>query len=383
VHKLGRFDAGAASSASTADELRRELDLAARAVQLAERRIEHLERRNATLAQEMEHGRRIEHEASGGSPTLGTAPSPVRAIGSRGASPKKVSPSRLSPSLGTAPSVDATAVVEQTIRQATHTLKELTSDKLAAEHKALVLENELAALHDAQHSALEQLRERRALDKQLSSALETALEQRRLFQSLKVTNNADVGGDLHVTGHATVDQTLIIKGASTLNSLKVTGHASMNSLDVTGSTSLHSFIVVVGTSSFNGNMNITGSVYVSGPIVSGDEASATAFSTTSDRRLKKDFAEVADALAKVQALHPVFYNWISSPNVNPAEPELGFIAQEVEEVIPGVVSTADDEMKTKRVCYDRITSLLVAAMKEQSAVIAALQARVASLESRA
>jgi hypothetical protein len=91
------------------------------------------------------------------------------------------------PSLGTAPSVDATAVVEQTIRQATHTLKELTSDKLAAEHMALMLEQELAALHDAQHSALEQLRERRALDKQLSSALETALEQRRLFQSLKVT----------------------------------------------------------------------------------------------------------------------------------------------------------------------------------------------------
>ena len=215
----------------------------------------------------------------------------------------------------------------------------------------------------------------------LSDSLNVAAAATAL--SLKSTNNADVGGNLHVTGYAVIDQTLEVKQNSTLSSLKVTGAASMNSLQVTGSASLDSFLIVASTSSFGGNMNITGSVYVSGPIVSGDEASATAFSTTSDRRLKKDFAEVADALAKVQALHPVFYNWISSPNVNPAEPELGFIAQEVEEVLPGVVSTADDEMKTKRVCYDRITSLLVAAMKEQSAVIAALQARVASLESRA
>jgi len=215
----------------------------------------------------------------------------------------------------------------------------------------------------------------------LSSSLNVAAAATAL--SLKATNNADVGGDLHVTGNAVVDQTLIIKGASTLDSLKVTGHASMNSLEVTGSAAIRGAFRVDGASIFDDNMVITGSVYVSGNIEAGSEASAPAFSTTSDRRLKKDFAEVADALAKVQALHPVFYNWISSPNVNPAEPELGFIAQEVEEVIPGVVSTADDEMKTKRVCYDRITSLLVAAMKEQSAVIAALQARVASLESRA
>ena len=70
-------------------------------------------------------------------------------------------------------------------------------------------------------------------------------------------------------------------------------------------------------------------------------------------------------------------------NLNPSCKELGFIAQEVEAVVPAVVSTGSDEDGTKRVAYDRLTSLLVAAMKEQSAVIEVLQARVAALESRA
>ena len=122
---------------------------------------------------------------------------------------------------------------------------------------------------------------------------------------------------------------------------------------------------------------------VTGGITCNSEIAANAFATTSDRRHKKDFEEVAGALAKVRALHPVLYNWISSSNINPAVKELGFIAQEVEEILPNVISTADDEDKTKRVAYDRITSLLVAAVKEQADQIDALTGRVDALESRA
>jgi hypothetical protein len=109
---------------------------------------------------------------------------------------------------------------------------------------------------------------------------------------------------------------------------------------------------------------------------------ANAFACLSDSRLKKDVEDVAEALAKVKALRPVHYNWISSASFNPSCKELGFIAQEVEAVVPAVVSTGGDEDATKRVAYDRLTALLVAAVKEQSVVIDSLQARVAALESK-
>ena len=79
----------------------------------------------------------------------------------------------------------------------------------------------------------------------------------------------------------------------------------------------------------------------------------------------------------VKSLHPVFYNWISgAPGINPGHKELGFLAQEVEAVLPNVVSTdGSDEFQKKAVCYDRIVSLLVAAVKELDGRLAALEPR--------
>jgi hypothetical protein len=99
-------------------------------------------------------------------------------------------------------------------------------------------------------------------------------------------------------------------------------------------------------------------------------ASSTGFS---DARLKKDVENVVDATSKVNALRPVFFNWNDKPSLNPDCKEIGFIAQEVEVVLPHVVRTLDDEIGTKAVAYDRIVSLLVAALKEHDIRITALE----------
>ena len=93
----------------------------------------------------------------------------------------------------------------------------------------------------------------------------------------------------------------------------------------------------------------------------------------SDMRLKKDVAEVSGASELVNALHPVFYNWNEKATMNPKHKELGFLAQEVEAVLPSIVLTANDEMQTKMVAYDRLVALLVAAVKEHDARIKALE----------
>jgi hypothetical protein len=98
--------------------------------------------------------------------------------------------------------------------------------------------------------------------------------------------------------------------------------------------------------------------------------------TTSDIRLKKDISEVSNALELVNNLHPVLYNWIDERStINPGYKELGFLAQEVEAVLPNVVRTGpgDGLEDRKIVAYDRLVALLVGAVKELKAEVDALK----------
>jgi hypothetical protein len=110
-------------------------------------------------------------------------------------------------------------------------------------------------------------------------------------------------------------------------------------------------------------------------LLTGD-ITAQSFTSASDARLKKDVVEVSSALSIVSQIRPVFYNWVDErPTVNPGHKELGFIAQELEAVIPNVVATsATGELPDqKRVAYDRLVSLLVGAVKELKAEVDALK----------
>ena len=110
------------------------------------------------------------------------------------------------------------------------------------------------------------------------------------------------------------------------------------------------------------------------------------FNETSDIRLKKNISTLGSALATVLQLRGVSYNWKTQaeldkeqipaksaldPN-NPAKPEIGFIAQEIEKVLPGVVITDKDGFKS--VEYSKLVALLVEALKEQQATIDQLKA---------
>ena len=107
----------------------------------------------------------------------------------------------------------------------------------------------------------------------------------------------------------------------------------------------------------------------------------TAYNTSSDYRLKHDIVPMAGALAKVAALKPAAYKW----NVDGSAGE-GFIAHELAEVCPGAVTGEKDAVDAdgKPVYQGIDTSFLVAtlaaAIQEQQALIAALQADVAALK---
>jgi len=185
------------------------------------------------------------------------------------------------------------------------------------------------------------------------------------FDRLTINESITNAGTLQQTGAANLSDTLTVSGDATLGrNVTIEGW-----LHVNGDVTLQTLLTVTGATTFWSQVNFE------------NGASGLNFQTTSDRRLKKDFEEIEGALAKVQALHPVFYNWNNgSHNINASCKDFGMIAQEVEAVFPNIVSTEGGEEGTKRIVYDRVAVLLVAAMKEQSAVIEDLRARVSALE---
>ena len=93
----------------------------------------------------------------------------------------------------------------------------------------------------------------------------------------------------------------------------------------------------------------------------------TAFS---DERLKSDIQTIEDGLTKVEQLRGVTY--IRNDNEDGGQ-QVGVIAQEVEKILPQVVLTAKDDMKTKSVDYGRLTGVLIEAVKELSARVKELE----------
>ena len=102
------------------------------------------------------------------------------------------------------------------------------------------------------------------------------------------------------------------------------------------------------------------------------EAGAATFNNNvtafSDERLKDNIETLDGGLSKILSMRGVTYTRDGKDNV-------GVIAQEVENVIPQIVKTADDEMGTKSVDYSRITAVLIEAVKE-------LTKRVEELENK-
>ncbi len=104
---------------------------------------------------------------------------------------------------------------------------------------------------------------------------------------------------------------------------------------------------------------------------------ATSYLYISDRRLKKDIESITGSGAEdvLERLQGVRFKWKSDDRS-----DIGFIAQDVEKVLPELVHTGNDGMKS--VQYGNIIPLLVEGYKSEKARADSLQSRLDSLESR-
>jgi hypothetical protein len=88
----------------------------------------------------------------------------------------------------------------------------------------------------------------------------------------------------------------------------------------------------------------------------------------SDRRKKKNIVTIDGALSKLLNLRGVYYNRIDKLLHNPNKRFVGVIAQEVVEVLPEVVTYAED-VDEYGVAYGNFAGLFIEAIKEQNEII--------------
>lgn len=93
--------------------------------------------------------------------------------------------------------------------------------------------------------------------------------------------------------------------------------------------------------------------------------SALGFNNTSDGRFKKDFTDIGNPLDKVLKIKGLYYWWKQKEfpeRTFTTEKQIGFVAQDLEKILPEVVNT--DAAGYKSVDYTKVVPLLVEAIKE-------------------
>jgi len=99
---------------------------------------------------------------------------------------------------------------------------------------------------------------------------------------------------------------------------------------------------------------------------------------SSDRRLKKDIVDYTDGLEWLEKAQPRRFKWIDDDR-----PDIGFIAQEMKKIAPGIVmrgETDDFRKDPMAIDYEKITVRNTAALKEVLALVRAQAKRITALE---
>ncbi|MBK8292626.1 MAG: tail fiber domain-containing protein [Flammeovirgaceae bacterium] len=114
----------------------------------------------------------------------------------------------------------------------------------------------------------------------------------------------------------------------------------------------------VGTSNLNGN---GATLTVAG-----------AWTSTSDRTKKHNITNINYGLSEILKLRAVSYKWNGTD-----QPDFGFIAQEVKDVLPEIVYGEEGQMS---ISYGQVSAVLVKAVQEQQKEIEELKTKLSRCE---
>jgi len=214
--------------------------------------------------------------------------------------------------------------------------------------------------------------------------------------TVSVTDDITISGTITAATGTFVYQ--IFESSSTIitSGSNVFGNDEADIQQITGSIFNTGSFNVSGSSMLSGSLSTTGSVEIIGAVSASSTGrflslgintapsgvagailatnDVVAFAS-SDERLKENLEPIGSAVDKVQQLTGYTYNWIPMEGVHVYGDmkDVGVIAQEVEKVLPELVS--DRENGYKAVKYEKLTAILIEAVKELSNRVKGLEQR--------
>lgn len=222
----------------------------------------------------------------------------------------------------------------------------------------------LSALDDVNFAANTQLGGDVFFDQELAHTIKindstSAATAGAALSILGANGNGAAGGDVVIaSGTGTTDGNILLN--QTAGYVGVHNSAPGFNLHV-GDGSLVSGTTVARFENAGGTCDVT-------PNVVG------AVTCTSDIRVKKNISEITDSLEKIGAIKVYSYNLTAEKDDDPVH--VGFLAQELETIMPDLVLTDKNGMKS--VSYAGLTPYLVQAIKQQQSQINDLKSQLDS-----
>ena len=195
------------------------------------------------------------------------------------------------------------------------------------------------------------------------------------FSGFQAGNSNTTGNNNWAFGVGAGPATGNLTNAGALGFLAVVTQSNSLVLGGTGSNAVN---VGIGTTAPAYTLDVAGTINASGTV------QANGVVLASDRRFKQNVQTLPDALAHVRRLRGVSYTFRQADFPTrrfPAGPQLGVIAQELEQVYPELVST--DAQGYQAVNYAQLTPVLIEALKELADQNTALRLRLAAQQDQA
>lgn len=175
---------------------------------------------------------------------------------------------------------------------------------------------------------------------------------------LGVRDGVQISRNLQVFGNASVNGDFMTHGNAYFHALLDSADYTNGAVALYGGMGIGMTLNVGGDINSNKNVNVQGSLFVKGHQV-----------TASDIRFKYDIRPLVDTLEKVKKVLPRKFKMKET-----SKDDIGFIAQNLEEVFPELVHENKDGFKY--VDYPKMTAVLLAALQELTIRVETLEKRV-------
>ena len=179
----------------------------------------------------------------------------------------------------------------------------------------------------------------------------------------RIKTNSGAGGIYFTYGNDSVGMTITSGGQVGINTIDAGIQLSVKSTSTTSS----SYPLFLLNSAGTGNMYVRSDSY--------GYLNDSAWHYISDLRMKENISDILEGLSIISELKPKHFDYIDG-----AKNRIGFIAQDVQEILPNLVTISDEKTGMLALQTDALIPILVKAIQEQQCTICSQASMINTLK---